>query len=110
MAEILIVRNNRVNPGTLDPAGLWKDGDVVVVNDDGYVWGREELNPDKFEIIKRPGVSVLALKDSLLGKRDLRRVTHLDGDEDYELRSRSLYRYDRTRHLFENKRKSDDRI
>lgn len=41
-----------------DSPGAWRRGDVVVVMPDGHPWGREELNPAKFRVVKRPGIAV----------------------------------------------------
>ena len=60
MAEFLIC--NRETNGTKDPAlnltECWHLHDVVLVMPDGHKWGREERNPEKFRILKVPGLSV----------------------------------------------------
>ena len=37
--------------------GCYTPGDVVVVMPDGHTWGSEELNTEKFAIVKIPGVT-----------------------------------------------------
>lgn len=57
MCEILIKANaNFVSDDPEINKGIYQRDDPVVVMPDGWNWGREELNPDKFYIIYCPGV------------------------------------------------------
>jgi hypothetical protein len=55
VAELLIVSNDRPVP---DSPGKWREGETVIVRPDGWQWGREELNTDKFVILSIPDAVV----------------------------------------------------
>lgn len=70
MAELLIAARDNIHPNPeKDRCGCYKRGMVVVVADDGHVWGREESKsvwiaegrdpaqwPGKFVIVRLPGL------------------------------------------------------
>lgn len=72
MAELLILARDNTNPDPeKDRRGCYKRGMVVVVSEDGHVWGREESKAvwvaegrdptqwsGKFAIVRLPGVPV----------------------------------------------------
>jgi len=63
MAELLIKASNTTNPDQVkDLRGCYKKGDVVVVKPDGWKWGKEELNKEKFYILKVTDKSVEELQ------------------------------------------------
>lgn len=84
MCEILIfaANNTNINPDPeKDRRGCYKRGMVVVVKDDGHLWGREESKAvwiaegrdlaqwsDKFVIVRLPGVPA-AKADELLAEQ-----------------------------------------
>ncbi len=61
MAEIIVCANRSAPPPGKE-SGWWRTGDPVLVRPDGFGWGREELNPAKFEILKLPGLPVQAVE------------------------------------------------
>lgn len=79
MAELLIIARDNTNPDPeKDRCGCYKRGMVVVVADDGHVWGREESKAiwiaegrdpaqwsGKFAIVRLPGVPVSKVNDLL---------------------------------------------
>jgi len=65
--EILVVAKDRPVP---DSPARWLRGDVVVIRDDGHAWGREELDPEKFILIRVPGVLATQVGDLLEEKLD----------------------------------------
>lgn len=59
MAELLVRVVDKVNPN--DPyldAKCTKRGDVICVQPDGWVWGREEQTNPEWRIVRVPGLSV----------------------------------------------------
>ena len=55
MAELLIKAQDAIHPDPIkDLRGCYKKGDVGVIMPDGWRWGKEELNKDKFYILKVP--------------------------------------------------------
>lgn len=59
MAELLVRVVDKTNPD--DPmkcATFTKRGDVIVVQPDGWVWGKEELENPHWRILKIPGMSI----------------------------------------------------
>lgn len=59
MVELLIKSSNTTNSNPLkDLRGCYKKGDVVVVKPDGWKWGKEELNKEKFYILRVPDKTV----------------------------------------------------
>lgn len=71
MAELLIKATDATHPDPqTDRSGCYKRGDVVAVMPDGHSWGPEELNREKFYLIRLPGVSPEALEKYLEPERD----------------------------------------
>ncbi|MCD6149092.1 hypothetical protein J7J18_07000 [bacterium] len=63
MAELLVKSSDTTNPDPIkDLRGCYKKGDVVVVKPDGWKWGKEELNKNKFYILCVPDKEVDELK------------------------------------------------
>ena len=63
MAELLIKAVDATNPDPdVDRQGCYKAGDVVVVRDDGHVWGAKE-GPPNFRVLVVPGVSAAQIED-----------------------------------------------
>jgi len=59
MAELLIKSSDTTNPDPVkDLRGCYKKGDVVVRKPDGWKWGKEELNKNKFYILRVPDKEV----------------------------------------------------
>ncbi len=54
MAELLISAADNFHHDPAVDARLIKKGDLVTAMPDGHQWGREELNPDKFLIVRVP--------------------------------------------------------
>jgi hypothetical protein len=52
MAELLI---KAADSGASRDA--WRRGDVVTVKTDGHGWGKEELNRDRFYVLRIPGMT-----------------------------------------------------
>ncbi len=53
MAELLIKASDTTNPNPVkDLRGCYKKGDVVVRKPNGWKWGKEELNKEKFYILR----------------------------------------------------------
>lgn len=67
MAELLVVSQDRNVP---DSGARWRKGEVVVARPDGWEWGTEELNSDKFIIVELPGVDVADVEDFLEADTD----------------------------------------
>lgn len=59
MCEILLRVVDKTNVNLDLSANLLKRGDVVVVREDGWAWGKEELRNPDWRIIKIPGVAAL---------------------------------------------------
>lgn len=57
MAELLVKAQTFTHPDPTQDAGVYKIGDVVDVQADGYVWGALEGLP-RFWVFKLPGVTV----------------------------------------------------
>lgn len=57
MCEALVMAADQTHPDPYMDVGRYKRGDVVVVCEDGWKWGREELKAP-FRVLKLPGVSV----------------------------------------------------
>jgi len=63
MAELLIKATDATNPDAIkDLRGCYKKSDVVVVKPDGWKWGKEELNKEKFYILRVPDKAVEELQ------------------------------------------------
>ncbi len=63
MAEILIKARDATHPDPeVDRQGCYKAGDVVVVREDGHVWGAKEGLPN-FRVLKIPGVPAAQIED-----------------------------------------------
>lgn len=72
MAKLLIKALDHVNPDSgEDRRGAYKRGDVVMVQDDGYVWGRLEGPPKFF---------VLTVQNT--GKSIVKQLTEMQDDDD----------------------------
>jgi len=58
MAELLIKATDTTHPNKIkDLRGCYKKGYVVVIKPDNWSWGKEELNKEKFYIVRVKGVS-----------------------------------------------------
>ena len=60
MAELLVRVNDKINTDFYLNCQCTKRGDVIVVQGDGWAWGKEELKNPDWRIIKLPGVTVSA--------------------------------------------------
>ena len=58
MAELLIFAQDQIGADVYKDTKRYKRGDVVVVCEDGWNWGIEEMNNPLFRIIAIPGMSV----------------------------------------------------
>lgn len=58
MCEMLVRTQDNVLPDAIENLKSWKRGMVITVQEDGWVWGNEELNNPVFAIIKAPGMTV----------------------------------------------------
>jgi len=58
MAELLVRTVDKINEDFYLNLQCTKRGDVIVVCEDGWSWGKDELNSDQHAIIKLPGVAV----------------------------------------------------
>ena len=58
MCELLILALNKVSPDPYRDSKLYKRGDVICVQPDGWLWGKQELANPLFRIVKVPGVSL----------------------------------------------------
>lgn len=58
MAEFLIRVKDKINPDFYMDCGCTKRGDVIVVQPDGWNWGKEEKSLPFYRIIRHSGVSV----------------------------------------------------
>ena len=58
MAELLVRVVDKVNPDFYMDCQCTKRGDVIVVQEDGWKWGREEKSLPFYRIIRIPGMSV----------------------------------------------------
>jgi hypothetical protein len=57
MCELLVRVVDKVNPNCpYADAQCTKRGDVIVVVEDGWQWGREEVNNPTYQIVRVPGV------------------------------------------------------
>jgi hypothetical protein len=82
MCELLIRVRDKVNDDPYLDARCFKRGDVVVVVDDDWQWGREELRNPDWRIVRLPNVST-AQAAAFLGE---------EMDEDPQQPSRALRR------------------
>lgn len=70
MAELLIKATDAFNADPIkDKAGCYKRGDVVVVMNDGWPWGKSE-GPPKFVIVKIPGMTVEEAQKYIESEKD----------------------------------------
>jgi hypothetical protein len=58
MAELLVFAQDQIGADIYKDSKRYKRGDVVVVCEDGWNWGTEELKNPLFRIIAIPGMSV----------------------------------------------------
>ncbi len=58
MCEMLVRVVDKVNDDPYLDVQCTKRGDVIAIQPDGWVWGREELRNPDWRIVKVPGVSV----------------------------------------------------
>jgi hypothetical protein len=58
MAELLVFAQDQIGADIYKDTKRYKRGDVVVVCEDGWNWGIEELKNPLFRIISIPGMSV----------------------------------------------------
>lgn len=65
MAEILLRVVDKVGADVYKNCQCLKRGDVVVVQPDGWPWGREELTNPDWRIIKLPNVTVAEMQQFL---------------------------------------------
>ncbi len=92
MCEILVkaTDNTHTDP-TTDERSCWKTDDIVVVMDDGHLWGSKEGLP-KFNVISLPGVATTSAKAYC--------VAWMTGED---IMRRSLYWWDNATQEFVNK-------
>jgi hypothetical protein len=58
MAELLVRVVDKINADPYLDAKCTKRGDVIVVQPDGWVWGKQEQKNPAWRIVKLPGVPV----------------------------------------------------
>lgn len=68
MCEILIVAKDTPHPDPIVDTDRYKGGDVLVVMDDGWQWGAEELANPLFRILKLPNIPI-AEAQAFLGRQ-----------------------------------------
>ena len=66
MAELLVRVVDKTNDDKKLDAQCSKRGDVIVVQPDGWPWGREELKSEVWRIVKLPGVDPGTLVDLVM--------------------------------------------
>lgn len=58
MAELLIFRHNQIADDFYNNLKRYKSGDVIVVCENGWPWGVQELNSPMFRIVSIPSMTV----------------------------------------------------
>lgn len=71
MAELLIFAQDQIGDDIYKDTKRYKRGDVVVVCEDGWSWGTEELNNPLFRIIAIPSMSVSEASQFLAPELDV---------------------------------------
>jgi hypothetical protein len=71
MAELLVFAQDQIGADIYKDTKRYKRGDVVVVCEDGWNWGLEELKNPLFRIIAIPGMSVSEASQFLAPEVDI---------------------------------------
>lgn len=69
MAELWVRVIDKVNPDFYLNCGCTKRGDVIVVQEDGWPWGKEEIASPDHQIVKIPGVPAAKFEAFLAPER-----------------------------------------
>ena len=70
MAEMLVRVVDKISADPYLNAKLTKRGDVISVQPDGWVWGKEEQKNPDWRIVKLPGVSVTNASQFVAPEKD----------------------------------------
>jgi hypothetical protein len=73
MAQMLVCNNRRAAPNSQREPGWWRTGDIVLIRVASHEWGTEELNTDKFRIVRIPGMTVSELRAYVHPRRGIHR-------------------------------------
>lgn len=68
MCEALIFVGDRVSDDPYKDCKLFKKGDILAVQVDGWQWGKEELAHADFRILKLPNVTLAAAQAFIAGE------------------------------------------